>query len=159
MPGQPPLNVNLKDILAALPSLKPEELAQVQARLALLAAKPKDGEDWLLQGISIELKRRGLWSGPSTLPRRMLPTGYAEKAEVTRAFLLKGLGKKAPRGVELIALGALAGAAIVELLTRRGIPVSPTSVLNALNRVGPALEEAFPGYWASAALGVCLKLV
>jgi hypothetical protein len=88
----------------------------------------------------------------------MLPPGYAAQAEKAREYLLKGMGRKL-RYNEQIALGALAGSSIVERFNRVGVPASPRAVLNSLNQLGPALEEAFPGYWSSAALGVCLKLV
>ena len=151
----------LTEVLKRLPRLAPSELARVQARLALLT-KPfqdSDNEDWLLAGISIELRRRGVWSGSGSIPRNLLTPGYATKAQEAREFLLKGVGANKLRRNEQIALGILAGAAIVDRFNRVGVPLSPRAILNSLNQLGPALEDAFPGYWGNAALGVCLKLV
>lgn len=147
----------LKEVLTRLPTLKAAELAQVEARLVLLKkSTPTPGQDWLLEGITFELRRRGFWT-QNTVPPSLLPKGYKELGEASRTFLLKGV-KQDLKPVERLALGALAGAALIALLERRGVPVGPKSVLGALNRVGTALEEAFPGYWAAGALGVCLKL-
>lgn len=148
----------LKEVLTRLPALKQDELAQVEARVALLrkGPPPKQDSDWLLEGIAVELRRRGLWA-QKTIPPALLPKGYAQTSADVRDFLLKGV-KEQLRPVEKTALGALAGAALVDLLQRRNIPVGPKSVLGALSRTGTALEEAFPGYWSSGALGVCLKL-
>ena len=154
------------DVLRRLPEFSGAERKQLQLRLDLLDkdaqlatnARTASENDWLLFGISTELHRRGLWPGSGVIPRSMLPPGYAVKAREAREYLLKGVGRKL-RSNEQIALGALAGASIVERFNRVGVPVSPRAVLNSLNQLGPALEEAFPGYWSSAALGVCLKLV
>ena len=149
----------LREILTRLPQLTALELEQVRLRLDVLGKKPQiEGEDWLLNGISVELRRQGLWTRPGVIPRNMLPPGYAEKAASARAYLTRGVSRNL-RNNEQVALGALACAALVERLNRAKVPVTPGTVLRSLDQLGGALEEAFPSYWGSAALGVCLRLI
>ena len=151
---------DIQEVLGRLPRLTPSELAQVQQRLALLGVNKTEevSEDWLLQGITIELRRRGIWTGSGPIPRRLIPPQNNTNSEKARDNLLAGVRLKL-RNAEQLALGALAGGALAELLLRRKVPVTPGTVLKSIEQLGSALEDAFPGYWGSAALGVCLRLV
>ena len=111
----------------------------------------------MLDGITSELRRRGLWSR-SPVPKKLLPEGFAEKSVVVREHLLKGLTKPNPRPAERMALGALAAAALADYLTKVQVPVGPKTLLNNIEKVPLALEESFPGYWAQKLLGFCVKV-
>ena len=150
---------DLKQILARLPKLTLPELTQVKSRLSFLTgteAKPKQ-QDWLLEGFARELLRRGLWASSGALPARVFPADWAAKAEVVRTHLLKGYNGNKPRAVELVALGALAGQVLSDYLVRAQVPLSPKTLLGAVEKVPLALEYAFPGYWAAGLLGFCIK--
>jgi hypothetical protein len=148
-------------LLKALPQLKPAELVQVQQRVSFLlrtTTKTKSvSQDWLLEGLTGELRRRGLWAGTGQLPVKLLPVDYAEKAEAVRQHLLQGYAKPNPRTVECMALGGLAGGMLVDYLIKLHVPVSPKTLLANVEKVPVALEEAFPGYWAQKLLGFCIK--
>jgi hypothetical protein len=151
-------------VLSQLTNFTTSELLEVKKRATFLlgvAAPTTKGDhpeqDWLLEGFTNELRRRGLWAR-STFPSKLLPEGYAEKSAVVRAHLLKGLAKPNPRSVERMALGGLAAAALADYLTKVQVPLGPKTLLNNIEKVPLALEESFPGYWAQKLLGFCVKL-
>ena len=156
-------NSDLTLVLKNLPKLGRPDLEKVRQRVVFLlgvaASKGHSPEqDWLLDGITNELRRRGLWARTSTIPAKLLPDGYAEKSAVVREHLLKGLAKPNPKPVERMALGGLAAAALADYLTKVQVPVGPKTLLNNVEKIPLALEESFPGYWAQKLLGFCVKV-
>ena len=154
-------NAELATVLKYLPKLGRPDLEKVRQRVIFLlgVAAPKGNspdQDWMLDGITSELRRRGLWARTSTIPAKMLPEGYAEKSAVVRAHLLKGWAKPNSRPVERMALGGLAAVALADYLTKVKVPVGPKTLLNNVEKVPLALEESFPGYWAQKLLGFCI---
>ena len=150
---------DLKQILARLPKLTLPELAQVKSRLSFLSGaevKPKQ-QDWLLEGFTRELRRRGLWASSGALPVKAFPTDWTAKTEIVRTHLLKGYNGNKPRAVELVALGTLAGQVLADYLVKVQVPLSPKTLLGAVEKVPLALEYAFPGYWTAGLLGFCIK--
>ncbi len=152
----------LSSILKNLPKLKRAELEQVKQRTNFLlgvtnGAAKEAGHDWLLEGLTGELRRRGLWTGRA-LPARLLPVDYAAKGSSVRAHLLKGLAKPSARTVERMALGGLAGTVLVDYLTKIRVPVTPKTLLANVEKIPVALEESFPGYWGQGLLGFCIKV-
>ena len=117
----------------------------------------EQSQDWLLLGLTGELRRRGLWARTCPLPAKLLPTDYAEKAEHVRQHLLKGYNSPNPRTVERMALGGLAGSVLADYLTKIRVPVTPKTVLINVEKVPVALEESFPGYWGQKLLGFCIQ--
>jgi hypothetical protein len=147
----------LKAVLEMLPQLTPNELVVVNMRLQLLLpkkAKASD-KDWLLAGLAAELKRRGILASPQ-IPSAFLPKDFAGTSEHIRLFLTKGLGKFPYKTVHLHALGRLAAEALVEELIRQKIPLTPKTLTAQVGSIPRALDNAYPGYWQSAALAVCL---
>ena len=156
---------DLTVVLKHLPKLGRPDLEKVRQRAVFLlgvAAPTTKGappeQDWLLDGIISELRRRGLWARTSVIPVKMLPEGYANKSAVVRLHLSKGLTKPNLRPVERMALGRLAAAALADYLTKVQVPVGPKTLLNNIDKVPLALEESFPGYWAQKLLGFCVKV-
>src|ERR1017187_4974009 len=128
-------NVELATVLKHLPKLRRPDLEKVRQRTVFLlgVAAPKGNhpeQDWLLDGFTSELRRRGLWARTSTIPAKLLPENYAEKSAVVRAHLLKGLAKPNPRPVERMSLGGLAAAALADYLTKVQVPIGPKTLLN-----------------------------
>ena len=148
-------------MLQRLPELSAAELVQVRARVGfLVGSSAKDtnsNHDWLLEGFTLELRRRGLWSRAQTVPKRLLPTDYAAKAASIREHLLKGRGGLKLRSNESMILGAAAASVLANYLIRAKVPVTPKTLFNNLEKVPVALEAAFPGYWAAGLLGFVLK--
>ena len=156
---------DLTVVLKHLPKLGRPDLEKVRQRTVFLlgvAAPTTKGnhpeQDWLLEGFTNELRRRGLWARIYTIPAKLLPDGFAEKSTRIRDHLLKGLTKPNPRPVERMALGSLAAAALADYLTKVQVPVGPKTLLNNIEKVPLALEESFPGYWAQKLLGFCVKV-
>lgn len=150
---------SLQMIFRLLPTLSSAEISELRKRVTLLSsvASPQ-AKSWLLEGMTIELRRRGLWSG-QMVPKHLLPSEWQRDAEAAERYLLEGLGAKNPTTTQKIALGALAASAIIDRLTRQKFPpVSPKTVLASISQVAIAMDDAYPGYWGSAALGICLKL-
>src|ERR1035437_19351 len=155
-------NSDLTLVLKHLPKLGRPDLEKVRQRVVFLlgvaATKGNHPEqDWLLDGITSELRRRGLWSS-SPIPKKLLPEGYAAKSATVQEHLLKGLAKSNPRSVERMALGGLAATALADYLTKVKAPLGPKILLNNIEKVPLALEESFPGYCAQKLLGFCIKV-
>lgn len=155
----PPLPIILKH----LPNLKAKELAQVKDRINFLLGIsgeiPKPiyvGNDWLLEGLTVELRRRGLWLKSYPLPAPLLPQDYPAKGEAVRQHLIKGIGQAKLVNGDTRALGVLGASVLMAYLTKIKVPVGPKTVLNNLDKIPLALEESFPGYWAGGMLKSCL---
>ena len=157
-------NSDLSTVLKHLPKLGRPDLEKVRRRVVFLLGvvtpdtkgNPPE-QDWLLDGITSELRRRGLWSS-SPIPKKLLPEGYAAKSATVQEHLLKGLAKSNPRSVERMALGGLAATALADYLTKVKAPLGPKILLNNIEKVPLALEESFPGYCAQKLLGFCIKV-
>lgn len=155
---------HLSEVLKRLPLLSAAELLQVQQRIVALGcltvqavAAPKDF-DWLLAGITSELRQRGLWA-QKVIPARIVPSRYKEEAPLIRSYLLEGWSPtpNAPRANELTILGTLAANALAERLRRAQVPVSVKTLLNNVDKVPAALDDAFPGYWSNKLLRFCVR--
>lgn len=155
---------SLQEILRQLPSLTKKELEEIRlkagALLSLSSEAPPSAltEDWLLDGITLELRRRGLWLRTYPIPKKLLPDGYSAKASAVRSHLLKGVGTTVVNPAQRMSLGELAGSALADFLLRRKVPVGPKTLLGNVEKVPGALEEAFPGYWEQGLLGFCLMV-
>lgn len=150
-------SVDLHEIKKRLPRLKPSELETVRATIDVLLGAPKpvaSEKDWLLEGLLAELRRRGLWTRYA-MPRELLPSAYPAKAVAVREHLLHGC--RGPlKYVEQLALAQAAAAALASWMIKCKIPVTPNTLLANLHNVPLALEESFPGYWASKMLDSCI---
>lgn len=151
-------------VLKHLPNLTPKELSQVKARVGFLLGDADKGNqtqrlanDWLLEGLTCELRRRGLWLKNYPLPQLMFSSDYGVKATAVRTHLTEGAGSDKLTTVQLIALGALGVSALMDYLAKIRVPVGPKTVLNNLDKIPVALEESFPGYWASGMLRCCIE--
>lgn len=149
----------LPSVLRVLPKLKLAELEQIRKRIDfLLGTKPKceESQDWLLEGLAVELRRRGLWTA-GRIPARLIPSNYSDKSETVRQHLLKGLAEPNPRLIERMSLAGLAGSVLMDYLQKIHVPVTPKTVLINIEKMPVALEGAFPGYWSQKLLGFCIK--
>lgn len=150
----------LQEVIRRLPHLSKSELGEVRKRLQVLGVVDKapgvDKDDWLLTGISEELRKRGVWAKGLTVPTE-ISKNYATKAKAVREHLLAGFAVPPARMAELMALGALAGQVLAQWLVRHKVPVRAKTMLDNVEKLPAALEDAFPNYWASRALGICLE--
>lgn len=113
--------------------------------------------DWLLEGITNELRRRGLWMRAHPIPKNLLPDGYEAKAAHIQKYLIKGCGEKRLKSISMMVLGQVAASSLADYLLRARVPVSPKTLLNNIDKIPAAIDASFPGYWAAAALSVCAK--
>ena len=153
-------NSNLAIVLKHIPKLSLPELKAVQLRLSFLLgtcpSKAAPTDDWLLEGILAELRKRGLWARKVTFPKNILPTYYEAKAAIVRDHLLLGVAKPNLRPPERMSLGTLAAMALADYLMKVQVPVSPKTMLNNIEKIPLALEESYPGYWDQKLLGFYL---
>jgi len=153
---------SLQEVLRRLPQLSSAELDKVAGRLAALrgtgAVTKVEDNDWLLEGLTQELRRRGLWMRDYPVLKKLIPSNYVAASPAVRDHLLLGWGKKPIRTIEKLALAALAGGVLADYLTKIKLPVTPRTVLVNVDKVPVALEESFPGYWASGLLSYCVRL-
>lgn len=150
---------DLQEVLRRLPNLAPKELEEVRQRVSFLGGPKKDStlsrDDWLRTAMAAELGQRGAIAGGALF--KFLDKNYEEKAEGVRTHLLAGYVKPKPQHAELLALGRLGASALADWLVKRRIPVRPKTMLDNVDKVPEALEDAFPGYWQAKALGICLE--
>lgn len=155
-------NGEFAKLCAALPGLSPDELAQLRLRIGFLArdtpapaagTRRTSGSDWLLRGIGDELHRRGL-SGSGKIPAQKLRADWDEVSARMQADLLHALGDKGDRSTG--ALGALTARVLADWLAAGRVPISPKTMLQNVEKVFTALDEAFPGYVQAGMLRCCL---
>lgn len=157
----------LASVLAHLPQLNPKELVQIRGRVNFLlgmttdakASPQRSDHDWLLEGLTQELRRQGLWLKNYPLPKAIFSKDYALMAAPVRDHLLKGVGRAKLETAQLRSLGVLGTSALTHYLKKIRVPVGPKTVLINIDKIPVALEESFPGYWESGLLGSCLNTV
>src|ERR1044072_1531624 len=107
---------DLTTVANILPRLDVSELMKVQEKTsALLSLSASSGvvsqsggpvADYLLEGIMVELRRRGLLGSNARLGPKVVPTAYAVSARDMRNFLEEHVGKL--NAAEYALLGQLA---------------------------------------------------
>jgi hypothetical protein len=152
----------LQTIKKLLPQLRDDEAREVanllKARLQFKAeAKPaSERDDWLLRGIVVILRKRGLvgrdWWPNETLRKKLAPK-YVEEAEQARAVLTAKLD--ATPG-QLQVLGVMAADALATWLEERKAPVSIKTMLMNAGNLPEAFDASFPGYLESGLVGAIL---
>ena len=151
--------MTVQDLLRHLPELSKADLEKIRQRIQLLTggdgskARTDLSDDWLLTGVSNELRRRGLlagkvWSG-------MLPKSWEEKAAPVREYLLEGFNTRLNR-TQRVAIAQLAAEKLIAHLEPWADRITPKLVLSTIDRVPAALEDSFPGYWAARSMHFCL---
>lgn len=154
-------------LLRQLRELPPEQWNTIQARVTAfhklgctssptyaLGRSSDSDEDYLLTGIYIELRRRGLLGRNATIPPSAWPSKFKKtSAEVRQNIQFHFDRQLSP--VEQAALGRLCGQTLAAYLEKRGIPISPNSMLSSVGKIPLALDHAFPGYLASGLLAYC----
>lgn len=149
--------VSLPAILSTLPTLPPSDLREIdthlkklRAKLSLSPSKERLEDDYILDGIHAELRRRGLIGRREVLPPPVFPPAWSRRSAEMRAKLAEYVGSNLPT-VEYGAFGIVIGRALADWLERRKqpIPVRPRTLLNNVGNILIALDHSFPGYLAS----------
>jgi hypothetical protein len=149
----------LQEVLRRLPGLSRDELKQVELRLQVLgqfhkhdaATNQNPTEDWLLDGIFVELERRGICGrAPDSRVRDLAPGYYAESKSV-RAELLRSFGGSPTSRIKR-AYGAACARALIEYLSAGPGPLNLSRLLMNIGKVPEALDASFPDYRASGLL-------
>lgn len=159
-------------ICKLLPTLSKKELEQVRKRITFWGEPSHDkpvtpshespSYDWLLEGMEVELRRRGLLGLKSRLPMDRINPDWKTVSEEMRETLLIQLHRdpagRAIRNAE-VALGRLAARSLAMYLEQGRIPISPRTMLLNGDKVLLALDSQFPGYMAGGLLHCCLNPV
>jgi hypothetical protein len=153
----------LKGVLDILPHLSRKELELVRQRAAfLLQAKTSRGresveeQDWLLEGVLHELRKRGL---EKQIPHNFRVkssksfAAYQTQAERVKGVIAEAIGGATP--VELKQVGIIAAQCLADYITWNEISLE--TMLHNIGKTPKALERAFPGYIASGLLYLILK--
>lgn len=144
------------DMIARMRELTGPELRELSIRAGDLA-RTKTGEvtrleEHLLIGLRMELQKRGLWpSDKGTWPWSIV-SGSMKVAHEKMEHLAKRVTKKALSTDSQARLGRLSAKCLANYLTRRHVTLTPQSILQNINNVVGAVEEAFPGYLESGLL-------
>jgi uracil-DNA glycosylase len=157
-----------EQIRAMLPKLDPEE----RRKLKMLITKHPGAEvkrtapslnglqaDWLLQGILVELGRRGHKHHVASLAQvRGLAPDYELTSQEVREHLERLVKKhiENPTRAELMALGVVAATALIDYFGPR-MPIGLKPVLNVVGRTTEAIENSFPDYLRSGMIYCLIK--
>ena len=143
-------------VCALLPTLTPAELEQVRLRVGFLgepggepvAGRPArdDDHDWLLRGIEDELRRRGLLGATARLPAAKLVPTWAKISLAVRADLDRAVARGGRWRHPQVALGRCVARALASWLVAGRIRVTPRTMLQNVDKIMVALDDAFPGY-------------
>jgi len=149
----------LQTIKSLIYELSEAEADEVAALLKLRAqyrpapvVQARD-DDWLLRGVVVVLRKRGLIS-PNVWPtaeaiKRVAPA-YPKTSAVARQVLTTGLELDAPR---CQVLGTLAADALATWLEDRRAPVSFKTMLINVANVPEAFDHSYPGYLECGMVG------
>jgi hypothetical protein len=156
-------STNLSIVLGALVNLTSADLERVKLRVGALnsisgGAKElvvPNPSDFLLDSIYYELRRRGVLHSRSALPPKLITATYIEDSAEVRRLLISAVGPL--RAIEMGALGHIAIRALASYLEKAGAPIVPSTLINNISKVIPALEASFPGYLEAGLLIYCLR--
>lgn len=151
--------ISLEKIIEALPSLDPDEVETLSKHLAAL--RSLDGvkttsDDWLLRGIMAELADQGL---SSTVPHNFRISnrrqfhGYLGKAEKVRSFFEEAMGSMTRVEKTVV---AVVGARCLAVHIGSFRNITFNSMLQHVDMIPTAVEEAFPGYIRAGLLRAAL---
>ena len=149
-----------EQVVASLPKLTPTERLKLKMLLTKHPGGAKaDGransvnrvqDDWLLQGMLAELKRRGqVFYVPTTAHVQQLCAAYALESQAVREELERQicLQIERPTGDQLKGLGVVCARALIRRFSDQSIGLQP--LLQVAGRTLEALEDSFPGYLGS----------
>lgn len=150
----------LQETLSSLLGLTQDELLEVQRHITLLLpqAEPKQDDDWLLAGVIAVLKEKGLGDTIPTyfkIKNQKSYKGYARKSEKLRETLLRNCG--ALRRAEHYALGHLAASLLFDYLSEESRALGLWTMLERVDLLPQAIDDAFPGYLESGLLRMILR--
>jgi hypothetical protein len=149
--------MEIQDIIATLPSLSAEELAEISIHIKALTSvdHKADEDDWFLSGVLYLLEERGLGE---TIPNRFRISnkrqfrGYLPKSRKLRKTLEDNIRLTK---VDRIGMGRILARCLADYI-EDFMEVSLSSLLYHADLALPALEKAFPGYLAAGMLRVVL---
>ncbi len=147
---------DLEAVLQLLPKLPATQLTTIQRRtkaLLDLNGAEKCTDDYLLEGIHHELRRRGVLELNRRLHLRQFPPNYVADSASVRAHLEKYLPTLPP--VEKAALGQLSARTLSHYLEKSHTAVTPFNMLLRVSAIPLALDFAFPSYLSSGMLKFC----
>lgn len=155
--------VDFDQITETLPRLSKKQLEQIKGRINLLLAHqpktvvPLEEEDWILRGILIALKDRGLCDEAFVRNFRLKPASFPRYHK--HVDEVKRLLEQCAPGISLVerrALGEVAGRELAKYIWQ---DVSLTNLLNNVEYIPHAIDKSFPGYMASKMLAVLVGYV
>jgi hypothetical protein len=154
------MSVDLKAILEALPTLTPTAWQQLHDKTGALLALNGHGltapepDDYLLEGIYFELRRRGLITQEARFTVLQFKQHRWHTVSANTRKILERHNPHLSR-TDCTALGQLAAKALAGYLSHNNIPVTPGTMLRHAHNMLVALDFAFPGYLMRGKLRFC----
>ncbi len=150
------MTITIGQIIAALPSLSPAELAQVGATVAHLSQQsaPTGRASPLYAAVTTVL---GSQVPYTAFARSAVHEHWQKNASTVTEFISVNFPEAAASTVLTIAIMRYLVQLLVSDLQRRHIPVSLGTVATHLARIPAVFETAFPGYLAAGRADVVLK--
>jgi len=155
--------MSYQSICEELPLLTNKQRDDIRKRCAFLnqsAATKSDGaedSDWILEGILHESQHRGIYVGRSFhIKRSGSFASFATKSAGVRELLTECAPGLSP--IQYVALGQVCARELANHLTARfNTPPSFKLLMDRVDWIPTALEEAYPGYMASKLLGLAVR--
>jgi len=155
--------MSYEQTLIELPTYSHKQLEEVRKRCALLMqSKSSTGNsveeaDWVLEGVLHECQHRGIYVGRTFhLKRSGSFAGFATKSAELRDLLTECAPGLDP--VQRVALGQVCARELANHLADRfNTPPSFKLLMDRIDWIPEALEQAFPGYMASRLLGLTVR--
>lgn len=137
------------EVKRSLPLFTEMQLKEIVNRCKMLATKEPPNEDWLLDGILVELKLQGI-PVPSLdkIVRLNNFKSFSEKSlQLRTALEAQGIKTR----TEKRQLAKICVLCLIQYL-KTFTDISLPNMLTFIDHIPQALERAFPGYWSSKLL-------
>lgn len=149
--------VDVKEIIASLPRLSPEERSQVAAAAKALASNAplKAGKgEFVLQCIVATAEMQGLeLRPPESLRRSTSYVGFTDKAVKLETWLANAVDDRtAQRALLMLGLRLL-----VENIRDMNLNVGSSMLMRHIHRLPAVMDRHFPGYYEAGVLGMIVK--
>jgi hypothetical protein len=148
------------ETLSNLPKFNRRQLEEIRRRCAFLLQQKStkhetlEDEDWILEGILIEIRRRGLGPPPGfRIQRHSSYANFSTQSANVRELLVKTISNLT--ATERRFFGEVAAKELARYIHWKDISLNV--LLENVSLVPQALEKAFPGYLTSGMMGVMLR--
>lgn len=157
---------DLNTVLSILPRLAVSELLKVKDKTnASLSLSPPTTTpnklrempvvDYVLEGITFELRRRGLLGRDARVPYNAIPRSYNMASQDIRWWVQDNLGLLS--AAEYVAVGQLLARCLAVYFEKQNQTISASLLCQNVSKIPQALEDSYPGYLKAGLLSFAYK--